>query len=650
MPSAICHGKSDLPSVPNLLCHPAHFANGYVPVPFVCFLPDEPVSPEVFSELLLASLSEDKLLALTLNAMRRRKNHTVCLAGSELFINMSDSQPLVKIDLVLSQIIPVEQKSCSYFMTTESSERHLLVVPKMARNDTFQAQVGNSLRIQFWLFSTNACTKDFDRLLLTLNARGAIRLGLADQFDLDVGNIIGTGAFGIVMSAAPRSEQKPSVAIKLLTEKVRQKDVLHEVKMLLAVNGHANIIGFRGLVYTTSFEAEEFAEGLSQQTFSCEKQYHPLVRYALLFELIDAGDLRDHVKELPYCMDDRRAITLLRGIFKALAFLHAKSIIHRDVKCENILLRTPNEAVLSDFGLAIYMPKEARSICHRVGSIGYAAPEQCCEQPSYDYKADIFAAGVCLYFMLSAKLPFPGKDKRRVIEQTQICQPDFELPQFQPRREDLLEFMVLCMAKEDFQRPSASEGLQLLEMLLPETVDDVSVPSTNPTVKKMAPLQRFARGALSVSRTLRKKAADVWNDMSCIRGSDVKPFENLVPTNVPAVPSTYAAAGSVDEAKANTPKPGSLRQEKEKRSDVKPSVPSPVVPAVNPSVQDNSEVRRKKIIEESKTGSHKAMEVFLNQREEVQLNSGSNIHGSSLDASNDLLRWLIPKQLPGEIS
>lgn len=204
--------------------------------------------------------------------------------------------------------------------------------------------------------------------------------------------------------------------------------------------------------------------------------------------------------------------------------------------------------------------------------------------------------------------------------------------------------MVLCMAKEDFQRPSASEGLQLLEMLLPETSEEDchctfnntrysssnKVSSTVPKAKKMAALQRFARGALSVSRTLRKTAATVWNEMSCIRGSDVKPFENLVPTNVPAIPSTYAAV-SIDNTQANTPEPSGLqRKEKEKRSDVKPSARSPVLP--DHSIQDNSESRRKKIIEESKTGSHKAVEVFLHQREEVQLNSGSN------------------DKLPGEIS
>jgi serine/threonine protein kinase len=608
MPSAICHGNNDLLSIPSMFCHPAHFANGYVPVPFVCSLPDEALSPEAFSERVLSVLSEDKLVSLTLNAMRRRKNHRVSLAGSELFISMSDPQPLVRIDLVLSQIIPVELNSQSYFITTESSEQHFLVVPKMARSDTLQAQVGNSLPVQFWLFSTT--TKDLDRLLAPLNARGAIRLGLADQFRLDVGNIIGTGAFGIVLSAARRREVKPSVALKLLTERVRQKDVLHEVKMLLAVNGHRNIVAFQGLVYTTSYEAEEFADEMSQQSFSCQKQYQPLVRYALLFELIDAGDLRDHVKALPCCMDDQRALTLLRGILKALAFLHDKNILHRDVKCENILLRTPNEAVLSDFGLAIYMPKEAKAIRQRVGSIGYAAPEQCCDQPAYDYKADIFSAGVCLYYMLSAKLPFPGKDKKQVIELTQICSPDFELSEFQSRKEDLMEFMVLCMAKEDFQRPSASEGLQLLETIHPETIEDVVVPPTA-TAKKTASLQRFARGALSVSRSLRKKAANLWNDMSCARGTDVTPFENLVPTNIPSA----------------------------RNSDVKPS------PAVD-NIQDNSDVRRKKIIEESKTGSHKAVEVLLNQRrDEVQLNSGSNIQGSS-----DLLRWLISKELPGEIS
>uniref|UniRef100_A0A8C9LH16 Protein kinase domain-containing protein n=1 Tax=Piliocolobus tephrosceles TaxID=591936 RepID=A0A8C9LH16_9PRIM len=88
--------------------------------------------------------------------------------------------------------------------------------------------------------------------------------------------------------------------------------------------------------------------------------------------------------------------------------------MHRDIKPENILLRTKNNVksvVLSDFGLAKITASnqsvvKSRSVC---GSDFYLAPE-IIKKKEYGIKIDIWSLGVLIFFIITGKVPFTGKN------------------------------------------------------------------------------------------------------------------------------------------------------------------------------------------------------------------------------------------------
>jgi serine/threonine-protein kinase len=105
------------------------------------------------------------------------------------------------------------------------------------------------------------------------------------------------------------------------------------------------------------------------------------------------------------------AARILREVAGALAQAHARGVVHRDVKPENILL-SAGHAVLADFGIAraLALRSQGDRLTEAglgIGTPGYMAPEQVAGDPTVDARADVFALGVIGYEMLAGRPPFP---------------------------------------------------------------------------------------------------------------------------------------------------------------------------------------------------------------------------------------------------
>jgi len=129
--------------------------------------------------------------------------------------------------------------------------------------------------------------------------------------------------------------------------------------------------------------------------------------YWYAMQYLPGGTLRDLVKREGR-LDGVRALCLIHDILEGLEFVHAKGIIHRDIKSRNVLLDAQGRAVMVDFGLAHHptgtVPFETRADIG-MGSVGYSAPEQRLRAASADERADIFAVGATLAFLLTAERP-----------------------------------------------------------------------------------------------------------------------------------------------------------------------------------------------------------------------------------------------------
>ncbi|CAE8689793.1 unnamed protein product [Polarella glacialis] len=104
------------------------------------------------------------------------------------------------------------------------------------------------------------------------------------------------------------------------------------------------------------------------------------------------------------------------GLLGALGHLHGISILHRDVKPENLLLHAGGRPVLGDFGLACGA-EDAQEARRRIGSPGFIAPEVLKGQGATG-KADVFSAGATLYFACMGTTPFNSKDMASTLHKT----------------------------------------------------------------------------------------------------------------------------------------------------------------------------------------------------------------------------------------
>jgi serine/threonine-protein kinase len=95
------------------------------------------------------------------------------------------------------------------------------------------------------------------------------------------------------------------------------------------------------------------------------------------------------------------AVDYARQCLDALAYAHARRVLHCDVKPDNLILFADNQLCLSDFGLSRVSLRTMRA--SGSGTLGYMAPEQAMGRPSF--RSDVFAAGLVLYRLFAGRLP-----------------------------------------------------------------------------------------------------------------------------------------------------------------------------------------------------------------------------------------------------
>ncbi|CAE8670631.1 unnamed protein product, partial [Polarella glacialis] len=300
-----------------------------------------------------------------------------------------------------------------------------------------------------------------------MSLSGAIQGRLRDTWDVD-DFLLGSGGFSVVFPGWSRRSDEIfcEVAVKLLSRRNHMSDVRNEVKYLIACRDHPNIIQFRGAFFLS---AEEQVLNEQRVAENRPKRWTGPAQYALVFELFVGGDMWQFL-ETKGALTEHHAVRIMHGVFSALAFIHERRIIHRDVKCENIMVRDDDTAVLADFGLAMLVP-EGVDIRQIAGSAGYAAPEQLSKKCRYGLKVDLFGAGVCFYRGLARAMPFPGSNKEEIIKATAVCKPDYNRIAFQSISEHMLHFLQHLISKKPNHRPSAAEALEQTAALQSEDAE-----------------------------------------------------------------------------------------------------------------------------------------------------------------------------------
>lgn len=164
-------------------------------------------------------------------------------------------------------------------------------------------------------------------------------------------------------------------------------------------------------------DAEDVLIRFIQEAQSVQQFDHPNIVHVyelgvlndLLFmamELVEGRTLKQYLDEKPP-LDLAVVERLMAELLGALEYSHSFGVVHRDIKPANIMLLPNGQIKVADFGLAKIETSDLTHHGDVMGTPGYMAPEQLAGE-SVDRRADLFAAGVLLYQLLTGDRPYKG--------------------------------------------------------------------------------------------------------------------------------------------------------------------------------------------------------------------------------------------------
>jgi serine/threonine protein kinase len=245
---------------------------------------------------------------------------------------------------------------------------------------------------------------------------------IAGRYELE--KLVGSGGMSNVFRAHDRLLER-TVALKILHEQyTRDEDYVERFRRearAVAQLAHPNIV-------TVIDRGEQ--EG----------------RQFIVFEYIDGENLKELSNRGP--LEVSEAIRLSLQVARALSFAHARGLVHRDVKPQNVLLNDEGQAKVTDFGIARSLDVHGVTQTGTVlGTSDYIAPEQARGQ-KVDPKTDIYSLGVVLYELLSGEVPFSG-DNFVAVAMRHVNEPVPSVVEHRPDCPARLDFAIQRAMSKD---------------------------------------------------------------------------------------------------------------------------------------------------------------------------------------------------------
>ncbi|XP_063078951.1 mitogen-activated protein kinase kinase kinase 7 isoform X1 [Engraulis encrasicolus] len=254
--------------------------------------------------------------------------------------------------------------------------------------------------------------------------------------DIEVEEVVGRGAFGVVCKAKWRGKD---VAIKTIESESERKAFQVELRQLSRVN-HPNIVKLYGSCDNPVCLVMEYAEGGS--LYNVLHGAEPLPHYTA-------------AHAMSWCLQCSQGVSYLHG-------MKPKALIHRDLKPPNLLLVAHGTVLkICDFGTACDIQTH---MTNNKGSAAWMAPEVF-EGSNYSEKCDVFSWGIILWEVITRRKPFD-----------EIGGPAFRImwavhngtrpPLIKNLPKPIESLMTRCWSKDPSQRPSMEEIVKIMTHLM----------------------------------------------------------------------------------------------------------------------------------------------------------------------------------------
>jgi eukaryotic-like serine/threonine-protein kinase len=169
----------------------------------------------------------------------------------------------------------------------------------------------------------------------------------------------------------------------------------------------------------------------------------------IVFEYVEGETLKARINRVG-ALDVQESLAYAIEIARGLTVAHARKMVHRDIKPQNVLIDAEGRAKLTDFGISRQLEQDGMTATGRVlGTTDYVAPEQAMGRGA-DQRSDIYSLGVVLFEMLTGGVPFEA-DSQVGVAMKHVNE---ELPDVQKERPEISAATALVVERATAKDPT----------------------------------------------------------------------------------------------------------------------------------------------------------------------------------------------------